>query len=190
MSTRGVVIIHSPELGKEYDIVLYHHHDCYPEGVGADLKARLAKYKKEQYWEIIDIVNKLVKDIDDEYEITTYIHTDIEYLYLINCTNKTLKCFKVRGDWKEYEDIIKYENEISLDNVKPLNEPPEEKSFEQLTQEEKDFVIAFFAKLGRYNLSINRPLFVEHVLLSRADKNEIIMSALDMYKNLQIIKRR
>lgn len=90
MSTRcNIVIKH-----KGYnDIILYHHHDGYPQGVGYDLHSRLKKI--EGCWYETDIANGLVKDAEDEYEITSCIHGDIDYLYTIDCNTKTLKCNQI-----------------------------------------------------------------------------------------------
>ena len=98
MSTRCNIII------KDYHdrIILYHHHDGYPEGVGSDLKKYLATF---QDWQIRQhgrwkIANDLVKNNaqldDDEYEITPRLHGDIDYCYVINCVSGTLRCYSCR----------------------------------------------------------------------------------------------
>lgn len=98
MSTRCCVkVIKSFEgkTAKTAEVMLYHHYDGYPEGVGADLVERSAKWSKtypERGWDIDDIVNGLVKDDSDCYEYTAYNHIDIEYLYTIDCNNMTIKC--------------------------------------------------------------------------------------------------
>ena len=100
MSTRCNVIVKD----KFNKIWLYHHHDGYPEGVGADLVSRFAeKFKKDEriWWS--DIVNKLVKDQNDEYEITDGEHSDIEYCYTIDCGKKTICWQKVDTDWSSKE---------------------------------------------------------------------------------------
>ena len=87
MSTRCNVIIKR----KGYqDIILYHHFDGYPQGVGYDLHCRLKKINGN--WYECDIANNLVKDKEDDYEITSCIHGDIDYLYTIDCDAKQLKC--------------------------------------------------------------------------------------------------
>lgn len=88
MSTRCNIIIKSET---DYpDIILYHHHDGYPQGVGYDLYCRLNSITGT--WYATDIANNLVKEADDEYEITCDIHGDIEYLYTIDCKNEILRC--------------------------------------------------------------------------------------------------
>lgn len=81
-------------------IWLYHHHDGYLEGVGADLNNRLAGYKCR--WYAPDIANKLVKDSEDEYEITMGEHGDIDYLYEILCFARKMKVWEIR--WLEKEE--------------------------------------------------------------------------------------
>lgn len=100
MSTRGNIKV----ISKDVTFWLYHHHDAYPEGVGMDLLKKFRNsFLRGDFVYAQDIVNRLIKDPkDDEYEITTGMHGDIEYLYEIDCDNKTIKCFeinfKVDGD--------------------------------------------------------------------------------------------
>lgn len=100
MSTRCNIIVKD-----RYDrFWLYHHHDGYPEGVGEDLKKRMTKVFNEWSGNRLyseDIVNMLVKDGDDEYEITTSEHGDIEYLYTIDLEKRTLSYQAVGRHWKE-----------------------------------------------------------------------------------------
>ena len=99
MSTRCNVIVKD-----KFDrIWLYHHHDGYPEGVGQDLVNRFKeKFEKNEkiWWS--DIVNKLVKDQNDEYEISDGEHSDIKYCYTIDCDKKTI-CYQ--------EIFIKWDSE-------------------------------------------------------------------------------
>lgn len=106
MSTRCNIIIKG--MGSQ-DIILYHHHDGYPQGVGYDLKTRLDKIQGR--WYKSDIANFLVKDADDEYEITTCIHTDIDYLYTIDCDNSRLQCNKAWGREVKEEVILNFGEE-------------------------------------------------------------------------------
>lgn len=92
MSTRCNIMI---EREGYFPVILYHHHDGYPQGVGYDLHTRLKNI--EGGWYQQEIANSLVKDLNDEYEITSCVHGDIEYLYVINCKEKTLKCYAARG---------------------------------------------------------------------------------------------
>lgn len=77
---------------------LYHHHDGYPEGVGADLKEYCSKLPNDKwsYWSIRIIANDFLKgelklehcdgtiEPDMGYELSFGFHTDIEYAYLID----------------------------------------------------------------------------------------------------------
>ena len=77
-------------------ILLYHHWDGYPEGVGFDL---IQRQKQLKTWNGDTIVNELVKNEkeDDGYEVSFLVHTDIEYWYEIDCNRKTIRCWKVKG---------------------------------------------------------------------------------------------
>lgn len=92
---------------------IYHHCDGYPEGVGAFLHRKVNdNLKKGRFCFAEDVVNYLLKDKDDNsYEFTCCLHGDIEYLYEIDLTEQTLKCFKY--------DMFKDEKkeEINLDKV-------------------------------------------------------------------------
>ena len=102
MSTRCNILV--KERGYN-DIILYHHHDGYPEGVGADLVERFKEKfaKKDDYIFGIVVANQLVKDLDDEYEVTHCIHGDIEYLYTIDCSKKEISYKPVFFGWKGEE---------------------------------------------------------------------------------------
>jgi len=79
MSTRSTIKI---ECGKEL-IRLYHHCDGYPEGVGFELCEKLIEFKDENwYFNGEEFANKLVHENED-YEITTKVHGDEDYLYTI-----------------------------------------------------------------------------------------------------------
>ncbi len=95
MSTRSTIKI----IGEYATLNLYHHCDGYPEGVGFDLMNRFAKAFEDEKRDVDfnDVCNNLVKDQNDEYEITQYNHTDREYEYEIDTTKKTIRCWKV--DW-------------------------------------------------------------------------------------------
>lgn len=121
MSTRATILIKSEKQNEQ--VRIYHHWDGYPEGVGADLKHYLkevgffdAKIKGYPYFNAYLIANDLIKGkcgiIDGKpdmgYELTSCQHGDEEYAYLIDCDNKTLKCYKVGWDefeWKE-ENVV------------------------------------------------------------------------------------
>lgn len=112
MATRSVVIVKD----NDKENWIYHHWDGYPEGVGFDLVKRSKKFKSyEDKWYGDDITNKLVKDTTDSYEITNGYHTDIDFLYVIDCQEEKIKCFRItKYGWNTYSDIINNENEIDL----------------------------------------------------------------------------
>ena len=110
MSTRCNIIIKD----RDTRILLYHHHDGYPEGVGAMLKDWLKERDNpySKHWDDEGIATALVKrgipyighdwetkepewKVDDEYECASCIHDDVVYAYVINCWTKTLRCFRI-----------------------------------------------------------------------------------------------
>lgn len=115
MSTRCNIIIKD---GKDR-ITLYHHHDGYPMGVGTELQQFLEKRYGGPYghWYADSIANRLVKGEalypfhtedgkkDDEYEITFGLHGDIEYVYVINCVTKNLRCYEIPWDDEHHQDF-------------------------------------------------------------------------------------
>lgn len=108
MSTRCNIIVKS----KSEEVILYHHHDGYPEGVGVALLNKVTPLLKDNryYNDVEDIVNALIKDKDDdEYEYTSALHGDIEYIYEIDVDQKTIKCFEYNYSTESKGD------EISLD---------------------------------------------------------------------------
>ena len=104
----------------EREIVLYHHSDGYPSGVGSDLKKYIDEVvSKRQYgWHAEEIATELVrgaiKDDDGEsdmgYECAICQHGDCQYGYEIDCDAKTLKCYEL--DWDELE--WKEENVVEI----------------------------------------------------------------------------
>ena len=107
MSTRCNVIVKE---GKS-KVYLYHHHDGYPEGVGMTLKNYLQNCK---FWYLSIIATDLVKLADDEYRISDGVHEDIEFLYVIDCRKKTLKCYE-RKDWNVVgKDLLRDDFEVEI----------------------------------------------------------------------------
>lgn len=110
MSTRCNIIIKREGYN---DIILYHHHDGYPQGVGYYLHSRLKKIKG--WWYECDIANNLVKDTKDEYEITSCIHGDIDYLYTIDCDAKQLKCNRMHYNIEKHTQEIGKEEKMNFE---------------------------------------------------------------------------
>ena len=121
MSTRCNIIVR----GFGQSFTLYHHHDGYPEGVGVDLKKRLAGNS----FYAAGFANRLIKDPNDEYEIAGGLSSDIEYLYIVYIGSKTqgqpseVKCYKV--DYKDFLPDGRLDIRIICQN-KNLVEIPEE----------------------------------------------------------------
>jgi hypothetical protein len=100
MSTRCVIKVK----GKTSTLDIYHHHDGYPEGVGAELQkalsdgllARIDAKEKNIYFHGFEFpkVVQTILEISDEYKITDGIHSDIEYLYTLDLNENTLVCQK------------------------------------------------------------------------------------------------
>lgn len=79
----------------QQSLLIYHHWDGYPEGVGFDL---IKRQKQLKTWNGNVITNELVKDKEDNgYEIAFQVHTDLDYWYEIDCNRKTIRCWKVKG---------------------------------------------------------------------------------------------
>ena len=100
----------------EEQFQLYHHHDGYPEGVGAELKKYLATKNHNGSWYADEIANELVKGklvADDEYEITSCIHGDEEYVYVIDCVAQTLKCYAHKWD-ESFDDCCIASREVVI----------------------------------------------------------------------------
>lgn len=110
MSTRCNIVVKN----KDKETFIYHHHDGYPEGVGADLEDLLSRCERDNDFE--NLVNKVL-DIDGGYELTTGIHGDIEYLYTITLDNDSciLKC-------EDDSDRLIYEKRYNADTTKRKKE--------------------------------------------------------------------
>ena len=109
MSTRANILL--VEMGNH--LWLYHHFDGYPEWLGKKLMEKMEKHQKD-YADIFDIANEMFKDKEDDgYEITKRRHGDIEYLYVINITTRTIECIKTYFS-SEYDDksllAVKYDD--------------------------------------------------------------------------------
>lgn len=107
MSTRSVVRIQD---GKSF-INIYHHWDGYPEGVGLDIVKKFNAFKDNKIivkgWNADILANTLIKDTEDDgYEATAYIHSDIDFLYVVDLVEHTIKCYQVQEAFEKYEDIV------------------------------------------------------------------------------------
>ena len=132
MSTRCCVKVVKHFENKTAEVMIYHHHDGYPEGVGVDLVKRSKKWKgpfqDRKEWDIDDVVNSLIKDQTDEYEYTAYNHCDIEFLYTIDCDTMTIKCNECNMIFEDENGNRVWENEVGAEVQIPV---VEEKQYEK-----------------------------------------------------------
>lgn len=99
MSTRCQVKVISR--GKE--VMLYHHCDGYPEGVGYCLLKLLKK--NEDGWRASELVTTMIKN--GNFEITFGKHSDIEYYYELNFDKEQVLCMEV-NNWGDTMEIIRH----------------------------------------------------------------------------------
>ena len=98
MSTRCQVKI----IQDDREILLYHHCDGYPEGVGYCL----LKLMKNRNWWASDLATKMVRE--GNFECSLNYHLDIEYLYEMDLDRGVVTCKAVdnwEGDMKVLETI-------------------------------------------------------------------------------------
>ena len=93
MSTRCNVIVKAGD----QEITFYHHCDGYPEGVGIDLAERMERVMANKWHDADDFLDDLVRDADYDFSTVCGLPGDIEYLYKVDCKNKTIICHPVRG---------------------------------------------------------------------------------------------
>ena len=123
MSTRANVVIKKTEKNGDVSYAqLYHHHVGYCSGVGKDLSEYMAEIdvmpdeeKKNVLKDPVSLAKWLSHDDRyDEYEYegtSVNLHGDIEYLYVIDLTNKTITCYST-WDWDgEIDDLAKVNGE-------------------------------------------------------------------------------
>lgn len=107
MSTRAHIRI----IEGEGQILLYHHSDGYPSGVGSELKEYLSKFKYGWYAETIarGLVTMIDKWKQFPYEPAICLHGDEEYVYVIDCDSKKLSCYSHAWD-QSFESCCVPEN--------------------------------------------------------------------------------
>ena len=116
MSTRANIVLDSKNYNR---IWLYHHWDGYPAYLGKKLMSVLAKdgnVVNEWYRDSIGLANKFLKDPkDDGFEITNAQHGDIEYLYKIDTSDRTIRVYKVHGiDDMQMLKCARYDNKDEI----------------------------------------------------------------------------
>ena len=127
MSTRCDIIIKDYGIyeGKSWKLQqkLYHHHDGYPEGVGAFLLQEvLPQLENSNNVSCDTIANFLIKHKDDdEFECTVYNHVDIEYRYIIDIPKKEIRCLEGHySNWNSPRTRFITDAEIDLSKYKPI----------------------------------------------------------------------
>ena len=122
MSTRCNVIVKEND-GKFFQ--LYHHHDGYPEGVGADLEEYIEQMDDECLVDgkkFVDFLCDPKRDDEYEYEgINVCPHSDIEYLYIIDLQKREISCFHVKLFTSNVIEMRKCVKNNSLDELDFLN---------------------------------------------------------------------
>jgi len=101
MSTRSQIEV----IAHRKHIMLYHHWDGYPEGVGFCLLKLLESIKgKSFYYHYDDIVNRMIRK--GNFEVTFGKHSDIEFYYILNLNKKTVECMEV-NNWNAKMEILR-----------------------------------------------------------------------------------
>ena len=106
MPTRCNVVV----IDDQDEIILYHHCDGYPNGVGKELMDYLTKNNPKT---AEDVYRGLVFKYGDEYEIEDRLSGDIDYRYVVTLEHgrKRLQCFD------EDSDTIVFDLEYKSDDV-------------------------------------------------------------------------
>lgn len=110
MSTRATILVKNEGITIAH---VYHHYDGYPEGLGVELAEHLPNIKN---WHPVELAKELVeKGIgkDKGFEYTTCIHGDEDFIYVIDCDSKSVKCYQHEWDAEESE-CVKAENEVQI----------------------------------------------------------------------------
>lgn len=115
MSTRSQIKV----IKNDKEVMLYHHYDGYPEGVGFCLLKVLDKYKsqKSEYVNVNPLVSDMVKQ--GSFEITFGNHLDIEYYYELNFDEEKVICREV-DNWEGEMEVLK-EIELKYDPEEDVN---------------------------------------------------------------------
>jgi len=122
MSTRAhVIITKKQDNSTNLSVHLNHHCDGYPDGVGSDLVYMLKEYMLKEAskpWDP-ESLQKFFSEHDSDYRIVNFgVQWDHEYFYIIDCDNKTLKCFyKGITDPHSDYDLTEAEEEEIPDNI-------------------------------------------------------------------------
>ena len=91
MSTRAAIIIKDSK--SKYNV--YHHCDGYPEVVGKELER---VYRNCDPIDATEAKKRLL-EYDNEYEDTDCIHSDEEYIYVVDTDERKIECYSVTGKY-------------------------------------------------------------------------------------------
>lgn len=94
-------------------IQLYHHFDGYPDGIGKDLKSVLNKICDDPEYGCRDLIQNKLGLNDSGYAPALCLHGDEDYVYVINCQDKTIKCYRHNYD-ESFGDCFHAEREIPI----------------------------------------------------------------------------
>lgn len=106
MSTRANIVI---KKGNDFQ-QMYHHHDGYPSGVGIELQEFtqeiLRDEKKDELLQSPLSLAQALAKMDNSYELedTLNLHSDIEYLYVIDMDMEVVYCYSVEN-WDYNSDM-------------------------------------------------------------------------------------
>ena len=145
MSTRAAIIIKDSK--SKYNV--YHHCDGYPEGVGKELE------RVYRNCDLIDATEakKRLLEYDNEYEDTDCIHSDEEYIYVVDTDERKIECYSVTDKY------FMNASESVIEETEPLYVQLFDtyiKVLEELKKRLKHEVVAFryFKKDGRKRTAI------------------------------------
>ena len=149
MSTRCHIIV--KENNKE--TFIYHHHDGYPSGVGAELEGLLAKCEHAN--DFNDLAHR-IELLGGEYEIDGGIHGDEDFIYTIIVNNDS--CI-LRCDQSYPNKMLVYEQTYKKSKY---------------NKEELLKIYNMFDKYGliRDDLSFDPEHFIETVIMEQLNKEE------------------
>ena len=112
MSTRAHIRIY----GDDKEWMLYHHHDGYPDGIGIDLKSIVDIIYDNPKQGIEKLINNELGLHDLGYEETECLHGDEEFVYVINCYDRIIKCYK-KGKNDQFGDCLMREKEVRIPEI-------------------------------------------------------------------------
>lgn len=118
MSTRCNVLVRYNN-NSDYMHQYYHHHDGYPEGVGAVLDAFITTAQvTAKSKESIDLVFKMLLTAEGDFEDEGYnegLHGDIEFLWFVDLTT-----FKLTYNKIDVPTFCPFDNDISNEEWEKL----------------------------------------------------------------------